>query len=66
VAWIQPKAGTYLPTELAYEGGLCALTHTGILTRFDVKTGIQTHKARIGEGGEFTSSPGLTTEMCSV
>ena len=57
VAWLQPKAGTYLPTELAYEGGLYVLTHTGILTRFDAKTGVQTYKARIGEGGEFTSSP---------
>jgi outer membrane protein assembly factor BamB len=57
VAWIQPKAGTYLPTELAYEGGLYVLTHTGILSRFDAKTGVQTYKARIGQGGEFTSSP---------
>ena len=56
VAWIQPKAGTYLPTELAYEGGLYVLTHTGILTRFDAKTGVQTYKARVGDGGEFTSS----------
>jgi len=22
VVWLQPKAGTYLPTELAYDGGL--------------------------------------------
>ncbi len=57
VAWLQPKAGTYLPTELAYEGGLYILTHNGILTRFDAKTGVQTYKTRIGEGGEFTSSP---------
>lgn len=57
VAWLQPKAGTYLPTELAYEGGLYVLAHNGILTRFDAKTGAQTYKARIGEGGEFTSSP---------
>jgi len=57
VAWLQPKAGTYLPTELAYEGGLYVLTHTGILTRFDAKTGAQSYKARIGEGGDFTSSP---------
>ena len=57
VAWIQPKAGTYLPTELAYEGGLYVLTHNGILTRFDTKTGAQTFKARIGEGGDFTTSP---------
>ena len=57
VAWIQPKAGTYLPTELAYEGGLYVLTHTGILTRFDAASGQQTYKSRVGEGGEFTSSP---------
>jgi outer membrane protein assembly factor BamB len=57
VAWLQPKAGTYLPTQLAYEGGLYVLTHTGILTRFDARTGAQTFKARVGEGGEFTSSP---------
>jgi outer membrane protein assembly factor BamB len=57
VAWVQPKAGTYLPTQLAYGGGLYLLTHTGILTRFDTKSGAQTYKARVGEGGEFTSSP---------
>lgn len=57
VAWLQPKAGTYLPTELAYEGGLYVLTNNGILTRFDAKTGTQTFKARIGEGGDFTASP---------
>jgi hypothetical protein len=57
VAWLQPKAGTYLPTQLAYEGGLYVLTHTGILTRFDAKTGVQTYKARVSQGGEFTSSP---------
>jgi outer membrane protein assembly factor BamB len=57
VAWLQPKAGTYLPTELAYDGGLYVLTHNGIFTRFDAKTGTQTYKARIGEGGDFTSSP---------
>ncbi len=56
VAWSQPKAGTYLPTELAYDGGLYVLTHTGVLTRFDAKTGVQSYKTRVGEGGDFTSS----------
>ena len=41
----------------ANDGGLYVLTHTGILTRFDAKTGVQTYKARVGEGGDFTSSP---------
>lgn len=57
VVWQQPRAGTYLPTELAYEGGLYILTHNGILTRLDLRTGQQTYKSRIGEGGSFTSSP---------
>ncbi len=57
VVWLQPKAGTYLPTELAYDGGIYVLTHTGILTRFDAKTGEQTYKSRIGTGGDFTASP---------
>lgn len=57
VAWLQPKAGTYLPTELAYNGGIYVLTNTGILTRFDAKTGAQDYKARIPNGGDFTSSP---------
>ncbi|MDZ4796980.1 MAG: PQQ-binding-like beta-propeller repeat protein [Bryobacteraceae bacterium] len=57
VVWLQPKAGTYMPTELAYDGGLYVLTHTGILTRFDAKTGVQSYKTRVGEGGDFTSSP---------
>ena len=57
MAWLQPKAGTYLPTELAYEGGIYVLTHTGILTRFDAKNGAQTCKTRIETGGDFTASP---------
>jgi len=57
VAWLQPKAGTYLPTELAYNGGIYVLTNNGILTRFDAKTGAQDYKARIENGGDFTSSP---------
>ncbi len=57
VAWSQPRTGTYLPTQLAYDGGVYVLTHTGILTRLDAKTGAQTFKTRIGEGGDFTASP---------
>ncbi len=58
VAWSQPRAGTYLPTPVAYEGGLYVLTETGILTRFDAKTGKQTYKTRLDPAaGDFTSSP---------
>jgi outer membrane protein assembly factor BamB len=58
VAWSQARAGTYLPTQLAYEGGIYALTETGILTRFDAKTGKQTYKTRIDPTATaFTTSP---------
>lgn len=58
VAWSQPRAGTYLPSPVAYEGGVYTLTETGILTRFDAKTGKQTYKTRIDpKATAFTTSP---------
>lgn len=58
VVWSQPRAGTYLPSSLAYDGGIYALTETGILTRFDAKTGKQTYKTRIDPAATaFTTSP---------
>ena len=58
VAWSQPRAGTYLPSPVAYEGGVYTLTETGILTRFDAKTGKQTYKTRIDPAATaFTTSP---------
>jgi outer membrane protein assembly factor BamB len=58
VAWSQPRAGTYLPTQLIYEGGIYVLTETGILTRFDAKTGKQSYKTRIDPAATaFTTSP---------
>jgi outer membrane protein assembly factor BamB len=57
VAWSQPRGGTYLPTEVAYEGALYALSDTGILSRFDAKTGSVSYRSRIEGGGAFTSSP---------
>lgn len=57
VAWKQPRSGTYLPTEVAYQGSLYVLGETGILSSFDAKTGKLKYRARIDEGGAFTSSP---------
>jgi outer membrane protein assembly factor BamB len=57
VAWSQPHAGTYLPTEVAYDGALYVLSETGILSRLDAKTGKLTYKSRIEGGEAFTSSP---------
>ncbi len=58
VVWSQPRAGTYLPSSLAYEGAVYALTETGILSRFDAKTGKQSYKTRIDPAATaFTTSP---------
>ena len=58
VVWSQARGGTYLPSSLAYEGAVYALTETGILSRFDAKTGKQTYKTRIDPAATaFTTSP---------
>ena len=58
VVWSQARAGTYLPSSLAYQGAVYSLTETGILTRFDAKTGKQHYKTRIDPAATaFTTSP---------
>jgi outer membrane protein assembly factor BamB len=58
VVWSETRAGTYLPTPVAYDGGLYVLSETGILSRFDAKTDKLSYKSRLDrEAGAFTSSP---------
>jgi outer membrane protein assembly factor BamB len=58
VVWSQARGGTYLPSSVAYEGAVYTLTETGILNRFDAKTGKQTYKTRIDPAATaFTTSP---------
>src|SRR6185369_14700317 len=58
VVWSAPRAGTYLPSSLAYQGAVYSLTETGILIRFDAKTGKQSYKTRIDPAATaFTTSP---------
>jgi len=58
VVWSHPRGGTYLPTPVAYDGAIYALTETGILSRFDAKTGHLTYKTRIDPAASaFTTSP---------
>jgi outer membrane protein assembly factor BamB len=58
VVWSQARGGTYLPTPVAYDGAVYALTETGILSRFDARTGEQTYKTRIDPAATaFTTSP---------
>ena len=58
VVWSEARGGTYLPSPVAYEGGVYALTETGILSRFDAKTGKLTYRTRIDPAATaFTTSP---------
>jgi outer membrane protein assembly factor BamB len=58
VVWSQERGGTYLPSSLAYQGAVYTLTETGILNRYDAKTGKQTYKTRIDPAATaFTTSP---------
>jgi outer membrane protein assembly factor BamB len=58
VVWNDQRGGTYLPTPVAYQGGIYSLTETGILSRFDAKTGKLSYKSRLApDAGYFTTSP---------
>ena len=57
VAWSVERAGTYLPTQLAYDGAIYSLTDTGILSRYDGSTGKLGYRSRIENGVAFTASP---------
>ena len=58
VVWSQARGGTYLPSPVAYQGAVYTLTETGILNRYDAKTGTQTYKTRIDPAATaFTTSP---------
>jgi outer membrane protein assembly factor BamB len=58
VVWSRARAGTYIPTPVAYQGGLYVVNDNGIISRYDVKTGKQTFKERIKtSGADFTTSP---------
>jgi outer membrane protein assembly factor BamB len=58
VAWSAPRGGTYIPTPVAYRGGLYVLGEKGIISRIDAKTGLVTYRSRLDvDAGNFTSSP---------
>jgi len=39
VLWSEAKGGTYIPTPVAYDGGVYVLYDKGIIGRFDARTG---------------------------
>ena len=58
IVWSQARGGTYLPSSVAYQGAIYTLTETGILNRYEAKTGKETYKTRIDPTATaFTTSP---------
>jgi outer membrane protein assembly factor BamB len=58
VVWSEARGGTYLPTPVAYDGAIYSLTETGILSRYDSRTGKMTYRTRIDPAATaFTTSP---------
>jgi outer membrane protein assembly factor BamB len=58
VAWFQPRAAAYTSSPLVVGGRVYAVNDTGIMQVFDVKTGREIYKARVGGvGNTFSASP---------
>lgn len=58
IVWTAEREGTYIPTPVAYQGGLYVFQDKGIVARFDVNTGEETFKKRLSSKlANVTSSP---------
>ncbi|MEM8735355.1 MAG: PQQ-binding-like beta-propeller repeat protein [Planctomycetota bacterium] len=58
IAWVAERAGTYIPSALAYSDGLYVLDDKGIMTKLNAETGEQVYKKRLsGKTANITSSP---------
>ncbi len=56
IAWSQLRGGPYMPTPIVYGGHLYVCSNAGVLTCYEVATGVQVYRVRIG-GASYTSSP---------
>jgi len=58
VAWYRPRDGSYITSPIAYQGRVYVLYDKGFLAGFDLETGEELFKGRIGRGGNsFSASP---------
>ena len=57
VRWRQRIGAAYLPSPLVYRGNIYVVGDRGILAVYDALTGERRHRARIGDGTGFSSSP---------
>ncbi len=58
IAWIHPRQGNYMQTPILIDDHLSGCTDSGVLTRFDAKTGEIGYSERLTSGNQgFTASP---------
>jgi outer membrane protein assembly factor BamB len=57
VAWSRPKAGSYLPTPIAYRGNLYVCSNSGVVACYEGPTGREIYKRRLPGKGAYTASP---------
>ena len=57
VAW-SARSGAYIPTPVAYDGGLYMVSDNGVFVRLTLETGEESFKKRVKtSGADFTVSP---------
>jgi outer membrane protein assembly factor BamB len=57
VSWSRPRAGSYLPTPIAYRGRLYVCSNNGVVACYEAATGREIYKRRLPGGGAYTASP---------
>jgi len=58
VAWYQPRAGAYTSSPLVFDGRVYVVNDNGVLQVYEVKTGREIYKVRVGGvGNTFSASP---------
>jgi outer membrane protein assembly factor BamB len=58
VAWSRTARGPYMPTPLAYQGVLYVLGNPGVFDAYDLQTGKELYRQRLGTvGSGFSASP---------
>jgi outer membrane protein assembly factor BamB len=57
VAWSKERGGPYMPTPIAYGDLLYVCSNNGILICYDLKTGTQIYRQRLGSSDGHSASP---------
>ena len=58
VAWSKTGRGSYMPTPISYRGHLYVLANNGVFDAYNLKTGEEVYRQRLGTiGNGFSASP---------